>query len=530
MAEQYQLPPQFQTPSMAEVSYRSGDTQAVDNANFKMFTDQINAYTNIQNANRAQSLREKQFQQLIVQNDRDFDLRRERQDQDIRNGDITYEINKFNFDRNREAYNQLQEAWAERDKWTGALDTLMPDGGNSPTYLRDKAKAFRLFAKNPSSYTVLNEIFKPYDDQYRVYQANKSLEDEAEVQSAFETGLLDGEKIGDQDATTYFRDIILNREADPVSYAAGMRNLKRIAGIAQEDVARRRQVLLDAETRGRFEAEAFGAGATDVELKMEGGKIVRTAKTPRPLYGRSGVSGPNVSQISQASKDYIDAAGKIGEQITALESDAAGMPEGIEKTATEAKIAGLQRQQEFYYSKAKQVSDSSGSTAPSGATVEAGARGVFGAPSLKDVKKSAPQGTPPTVPPAKTSAPTPAPGASPLESTLSPGARAALEVGEGAVGVVGGVAETAMKSIPGVAPALLATKTIKPGLEFAESAGSVARELAQYSKNVNRAEKAARERAKKGENFQAALLDEQRKIIEELSQGKESNSQVTSKL
>jgi hypothetical protein len=87
-----------------------------------------------------------------------------------------------------------------------------------------------------------------------------------------------------------------------------------------------------------------------------------------------------------------------------------------------------------------------------------------------------------------------------------------------------------MKSIPGVAPALFAAKAIKPSLEFAESAGSVARELAQYSKNVNRAEKAARERAKKGENFQAALLDEQRKIIEELSQAKESTSQLTSKL
>ena len=146
------------------------------------------------------------------------------------------------------------------------------------------------------------------------------------------------------------------------------------------------------------------------------------------------------------------------------------------------------------------------------------------------MKKSAPQGTPPTVPPAKTSTPTPAPGASPLESTLSPGARAALGVGEGAVGVVGAAAETAMKSIPGVAPALFAAKAVKPSLEFAESAGSVARELTQYSKNVNRAEKAARERAKKGENFQAALLEEQRKIIEELSQAKEQNSQLTSKL
>lgn len=524
----YPLPRDYILPEIPKSAYAMPDDGALATAQADNFIRQYTNVTNIENANRAQSLREKEFLRQVVENDRNYELKAEEQNQNIRIGNLNYEINKFSYDKQRENYVQLQDAWGKREEWQNTIDRLAPNGGNSPTYLTDKARAFRLLAKNPADFQVLQAVLDPYDKQYAVFEKTKSLEDEAEVQSAFDAGLLDGEKIGDQDATSYFRDILLNRAADPVSYAAGMRNLKRIATIAQEDIARRRQALIEGETKGKFEAEAFGAGATDVELKMEGGKIVRTAKTPRAPYGRSGVSGPNVSQISQASKDYIDAAGKIGEQITTLESDAAGMPEGIEKTAAEAKIAGLQRQQEFYYSKAQQVSGSGGSAAPSGAPVEAGARGVLGAPSLKDVKKSAPQGTPPTVPPAKTS--TPAPGASPLESTLSPGARAALGVGEGAVGVIGAAAETAMKSIPGVAPALFAAKAIEPSLEFAESAGSVARELARYSKNVNRAEKAARERAKKGENFQAALLDEQRKIIEELSQAKESDSQLTSKL
>ena len=528
MAEAYQLPGPFQLPSIPQASFNVADERATADVSFNQFTDQIRQYTNINNANREVSLREKQFLRNIVENDRNYELAAEQQNQNIRTDNLKYEINKFTYDKQRENYLQLQEAWSKRPEWQSIFDKLAPNGGNSPTYPTDKAKAYRLLAKNPADLEVLQTVFDPYDKEYAVFEKVKGFADEAEVQSAFDLGLLDGEKIGDQDAASYFRDIILNRAADPISYAAGMRNLKSLATIAREDVARRRQALIEGETKGKFEAEAFGAGATDVELQMVDGKIVRTAKTPRAPYGRSGVSGPNVSQISQASKDYIDAAGKIGEQITTLESDAAGMPEGIEKTAAEAKIAGLQRQQEFYYSKAQQVSGSGGSAAPSGAPVEAGARGVLGAPSLKDVKKSAPQGTPPTVPPAKTSTPTP--GASPLESTLSPGARAALGVGEGAVGVVGAAAETAMKSIPGVAPALFAAKAIEPSLEFAESAGSVARELAQYSKNVNRAEKAARERAKKGENFQAALLEEQRKIIEELSQAKEQNSQLTSKL
>ena len=532
MAEAYQLPGAFQLPSIPQASFNVADERATADASFNQFTDQIRQYTNINNANREVSLREKEFLRKVVENDRNYELKAEEQNQNIRIGNLNYEINKFSYDKQRENYLQLQEAWGKREEWQNTIDRLAPNGGNSPTYLTDKARAFRLLAKNPADFQVLQAVLDPYDKQYAVFEKTKSLEDEAEVQSAFDEGLLDGEKIGDQDATSYFRDILLNRAADPVSYAAGMRNLKRIATIAREDIARRRQALIEGETKGKFEAEAFGAGATDVELKMVDGKIVRTAKTPR-VYGASragtSASGPNVSQISQASKDYIDSATKIGEQITELEGSIEGMPEGIEKTAAEANLAGLQRQQQFYYKKAEEVSSQGGSTTPSGTPAGTGARGVLGAPSLKDVKKSAPQGTPPTVPPAKTPTPTPAPGASPLESTLSPGARAALGVGEGAVGVVGAAAETAMKSIPGVAPALFAAKAVKPSLEFAESAGSVARELAQYSKNVNRAEKAARERAKKGENFQAALLDEQRKIIEELSQAADSKSSVTSK-
>ena len=115
MAEQYQLPPQFQAPSMAEVSYQAGDSQAMDNANWKMFTDQINKYTNIENANRDISLREKQFKNLVVQNDRNYDLRREKQDQDIRIGDLSFELQKFQYDIEKKNFAQLGEAWAKKD-------------------------------------------------------------------------------------------------------------------------------------------------------------------------------------------------------------------------------------------------------------------------------------------------------------------------------------------------------------------------------------------------------------------------------
>lgn len=416
MAEPYQLPGAFQVPSMAETSYIAGDQQAGANANWKMFTEQINAYTNINNANRFQSLREKEFAQQIVQNDRDFELRREAQDNDIRTSNLNFEVTKFNFDRSREAYNQLQEAWQEKDKWMGEIDSLMPNGGNSATYLTDKARAFRLFAKNPASFTVLTELFKPYDDQYRTFQATKTLEDEALVQSYFDAGLLDEETIGDQDASSYWRETLMSREVDPVAYNAGVRNLKRIADLKLKEQERKTAALQEAEDIGRFEARRIEAGLPPAKISLEGGKIKLEAAAPRTIGGR-GVTGPGVSQIAGAAKDYIEISKNLGEEADALQIRADELEEGLEKQALQSQVDNRRREQQRYIDLARQTSAMGAPVQAPSAPQPAGAAGVLGtppskAPKIKDFKT-------PTTTPAPQSRANPTPATAPVTQTGS---------------------------------------------------------------------------------------------------------------
>lgn len=409
MAEPYQLPGQFQVPSMAEISYVAGDQQAGANAQWKMFTEQVNAYTNINNANRLQSLREKEFARQIVENDRNFELRREAQDNDIRNSNLNFEVTKFNFDRSRETYNQLQEAWQEKDKWMEAVDSLMPNGGNSATYLTDKARVFRMFAKNPASFTVLTELLKPYDDQYRTFQATKTLEDEALVQSYFDAGLLDEETIGDRDASSYWRETLLSRDTDPVAFGAGIRNLKRLAETKLKEQERRTAAMQEAEDIGRFEARRIEAGLPPAKISLEGGKIKLEAAAPRTVGGR-GVAGPGVSQIAGAAKDYIEIAKNLGEEADALQIRADELEEGLEKQALQSQIDNRRREQQRYIDLARQTSAMGVPAQTPSAPQPTGAAGVLGtppskAPKIKDFKTTpstpAPQSrnTPPTTPP-----------------------------------------------------------------------------------------------------------------------------------
>jgi hypothetical protein len=155
---------------MAEVSYRSGDTQAADNANFALFTDQINKYTNIQNANRDMSLRERDFANRVVQNDRDYDLRREKQDQDIRIGDLSFEIKKFAYDTERKNFAQLEETWAKKDEIIGALEAFSPNGGNDQQYPQARMRVYKMFANNPNAYKIVQGILAPYEEQYNVFK------------------------------------------------------------------------------------------------------------------------------------------------------------------------------------------------------------------------------------------------------------------------------------------------------------------------------------------------------------------------
>jgi len=329
MAEQYQLPGQFQVPSMAEISYQSGDTQAVDNANFKMFTDQINAYTNIQNANRAQSLREKQFQQLVVQNDRDFDLRREKQDQDIRVGDLDFELKKFAYDTQKRNFEQLEETWAKKDEILGALEAFSPNGGNDQQYPQARVRVFKMFGNNPNAYKIVQGILGPYDEQYQIFKANKYTEDAVEVQGAFDDGILDGVNVGDTRAVDYWRNAKLNQNDDPDGFAAAVRQLRR-----------KINEIRTTEAEGKFAAQNLAEGnIVTREIKLPDGTTLKST-APR-VYGTRGTSASaGVKTYEKADFEVLDA------QIKSAENTIAELDSKIADEDNELKKAGLQAERD----------------------------------------------------------------------------------------------------------------------------------------------------------------------------------------
>ncbi len=410
MAEQYQLPPQFQAPSMAEISYQSGDTQAVDNANFKMFTDQINAYTNIENANRAQSLREKQFQQLVVQNDRDFDLRRERQDQDIRVGDLDFELKKFAYDTQKRNFNQLEETWAKKDEILGALEAFSPNGGNDQQYPQARVRVFKMFGNNPNAYKIVQGILGPYDEQYQIFKANKYTEDAVEVQGAFDDGILDDINIGETRAVDYWRNAKLNQNDDPDGFAAAVRQLRR-----------KINEVRTTEAEGRFAAQNVAEGnIVTRELKLPDGT---TLKSTAPRVFAPSRTGTGTS-ASTGIKTYEKADFEVlDSQIKSTENTIAELDSKIADEDNELKKAGLQAERDGLVVKKdslQKVVDMGVKLLEQKATTQLPqTTGQPQATPAGGAKKRTLQ--PPSFPaPAPATTPRPQPSASPMSSTTTP--------------------------------------------------------------------------------------------------------------
>ena len=331
MADQYQLPGQFQVPSMAEISYNAGDDNAQATAQAANFIKQWNAVTNIENANRAQSLREKQFQQLVVQNDRDFDLRRERQDQDIRVGDLDFELKKFAYDTQKRNFNQLEETWAKKDEILGALEAFSPNGGNDQQYPQARVRVFKMFGNNPNAYKIVQGILGPYDEQYQIFKANKYTEDAVEVQGAFDDGILDDINIGETRAVDYWRNAKLNQNDDPDGFAAAVRQLRR-----------KINEVRTTEAEGRFAAQNLAEGnIVTRELKLPDGTTLKST-APR-VYGTRGTSASaGVKTFEKSDVDFLDNQIKSVEiQITTKEGELEGAESQVAKAGIQAELDGL---------------------------------------------------------------------------------------------------------------------------------------------------------------------------------------------
>jgi hypothetical protein len=403
MTETYPIPNQLQLPNIPQSAYTIQDDGALATAQAANFIRQWNEVTNIANADRAQSLREKQFQQLVVQNDRDYDLRREKQDQDMRIGDLSFELRKFQYDTEKKNFAQLEETWAKKDEIIGALEAFSPNGGNDQQYPQARVRIFKMFANNPNSYKIVQGILGPYDEQYQVFKANKYSEDAVEVQGAFDDGLLDGINVGETRAVDYWRNAKLNQNDDPDGFAAAVRQLRR-----------KINEIRTTEAEGKFAAQSVAEGnIVTREIKLPDGTTLKST-APR-VYSRTGASA-GVKTYEKADFEVLDA------QIKSAENTIAELDSKIADEDNELRKAGLQAERDGLVAKKdslqkvvdmgvklleqKETTQLPQTTGQPQATPAGGA------------KKRTLQ--PPAKPPIPATPPRPQPSASPMSSTAIP--------------------------------------------------------------------------------------------------------------
>jgi hypothetical protein len=191
MAEQYQLPGEFRAPDMSAISYRAGDSNAVDQEQANNFIKQWDATTNIANANRMQSLRERQFAQEMINADRnfqltkdqqeynfqaglrDFDLKKEYQQAQLRNFDLNAQQAQWNLQMQKDTYGSQKEALSLAPSWNeelkGRLGTKGAYGPNADEIIADFVLEKGI---NPGYRTVLDQMIIPYKQQAETYKAN----------------------------------------------------------------------------------------------------------------------------------------------------------------------------------------------------------------------------------------------------------------------------------------------------------------------------------------------------------------------
>jgi hypothetical protein len=429
MADQYQLPGQFQAPSMAEISYNAGDDNAQATAQAANFIKQWNAVTNIENANRDLSLREKQFQQLAIQNDRDYTLRREKQDQDMRNGDITFEMNQFAFNKNKEKYDQLRASWENYPKIRDEISSLLPNGGNVPNWGRVRSQIRSRFARNEADAVIVEQILADYDNENKIYSDTKVLDDQGQVQSWLESGDFQidekddegniiGSKpimIGDRTAEQVFSEAVLAyQQGDRVTYAAKMAPLRRIGSQRQQLRERAQDINRDLQI-----SEATGVPIYQIKSTDKG--VETTYMQPR-VYGTRGTgtgtsASTGIKTYEKADIEFLDA------QIKSAENSIADLDSKIAEEDSELRKAGLKAERDGLVAKKDSLQK----------VVDMGVKLLEQKAATQLPQTTTPQGQPKTTPgratpqgilkapsfPAPSTAPKPQTSANPVSSTAT---------------------------------------------------------------------------------------------------------------
>lgn len=542
MAEQYQLP-SFQLPStgglMGEVAlpqgFRPPDmTGIIDRAadreinQLQQFNRSMELYTNIMNADREMSLRERDFQRKVLSDDRNFQLLREKQDSDLRMDEIRFEAARYNYEKAKQNDQQLADAYSKLPEYQQAFSEVFPAGGAVADF-NSKINALRSrFVKNPSDAIMFNDVSKPYYADQKTYIDSGVEKNHGVIQFWLSEGYFNniqrddaGNITGSQPLTfggltadeTYKQALAAYARGDMTEYYAKMAPLMEIGKDKQR--AREQSIRMGALQQA---GEIAGLPVTEISLGKEGELTGKVAMPRVSALGRQ-TTGAGTDKALAA---YDKAAQSAFERMQALEEDIVNITDPADKMIADAQMQSLRKDYELYSGLARSLVQQQQQPAQAGAPQPSGAPSVLGplpkAPEIKR-KEPTPEKTK-TEPKPVSQVPTGE------ELLLSPTARAVLETGRTAKRGGIGLAQEAFSKIPAIGPAtkqavevgIPLVETVLPAAQrVGQEIRGVTRELSSYSKLITQAEKNARERAAKGEDYNQALADERRKLIEQAS-------------
>jgi hypothetical protein len=543
MAEQYQLPGQFQVPSMAEISYKSGDTDSVDRENANNFIRQWNATTNIENANRMQSLRERQFAQEMVNADRnfqlakdqqeynfqagtrDFDLKKEYQQAQLRNFDLNAQQAQWNLQMQKEDYNNTQEAIKMAPSWRAELDgRLGPSGAYGPDAESIMAEFVLEKGTNLGAQKVLENMIGKLQQTSQNYQNNALNKTIIDTRKAIATNQFGSMKFTDPNLDPEVGEVGANFILTQLQQARAQGRIDDVLlyqGILNQglsDAAREKQARIQEEATIRASSLGLPVGQVDVK----GGEISTRFEAPKVVRG-SGTGGGGLKptediakgvQSFETQRDLKEEAFKrADEALQNIDRDSAGY--AVAKAERDRKYSEFQTAQQIVENNARQLAGQpnivTGNQAPAGAqapTTTAPSVTPTGAPSIPAIleggkeKKS-------TVPTSMTTPDLTAPLLSPQAQRLEQLQRVAEPVGVGLQMI-----NRFAKGATGTELTRTAQEQQPVGQVLQQALGA-SKELAIARDLKRKAQLAANTRADRGEDPQKAYNEELQKLVAE---------------
>lgn len=312
MATPYNVPRDLNLQNIQAPALVEGYETARGNTDMAAFTRTADAYTNILNANRMQSLRERQFAQEMVNADRnfqlakdqqeynfqagtrDFDLKKEYQQAQLRNFDLNAQQAQWNLQMQKEDYDNTQEAIRMGPTWRAELDArLGPSGAYGPDAESIMAQFVLEKGTNLGAQKVLENIMGKLQQTAQNYQNNTLNKTVIETRKAIATNQFGSMKFVDPNLDPEVGEVGANFILTQLQQARAQGRIDDVLlyqGILNQglsDAAREKQARLQEEATIRASKLGLPVGQVDVK----GGEISTRFEAPKIVRGSGAGAG-----------------------------------------------------------------------------------------------------------------------------------------------------------------------------------------------------------------------------------------------